>query len=194
VPPLVTIRRMTPEDLAAIDHWLRKPHMARWFLPETTADAEMEKYRLRIEDAFSATIMCMVELEGDPIGWCQWYRWEDYPAAAVCIGAHKGDIGADYAIGDPAAIGRGFGTAMIATLVDEVRLHYPRAGPVITPEAENWASRRVLEKNEVRPRRRPSAPRGAARQASGHLPARSRMSAGRACRPEPGSVRGLQHG
>jgi RimJ/RimL family protein N-acetyltransferase len=141
VPPLVTIRRMTSEDLAAIDHWLRRPHMARWFLPETTAEAEMEKYRLRIEDAFSATIMCMVELEGDPIGWCQWYRWEDYPATAVCIGAHKGEIGADYAIGDPAAIGRGFGTAMIATLVDEVRLHYPRAGLVITPEADNWACR-----------------------------------------------------
>ena len=147
---------MMPEDLAAIDHWLRNPHVARWFLPETSADAETEKYRLRIEDPFSATLMCMVELEGGLIGWCQWYRWEDYPAAGVCIGAHKGEIGADFAIGDLAAVGHGVGTAMIATLVGEVRRHYPRAGLVIAPEADNEASRRVLEKNgfdlvDVRP-------------------------------------------
>jgi aminoglycoside 6'-N-acetyltransferase len=143
----VTIRRMTPDDLPMVDRWLRQPHVARWFLLETTASAEVEKYRRRIEDPCSATTMCTVETDAQPIGFCQWYRWEDYAAAAVCYSTHTGDVGADYAIGEPTAIGRGVGTAMIGTLVANVRLHYPRAGPVVAPEADNWASRRALEKN-----------------------------------------------
>jgi RimJ/RimL family protein N-acetyltransferase len=154
--PFVTIRRMALHELASVEWWLREPHVARWFLPETGADAELEEYRQGIEDPFSATTMCMVELAGRPIGWCQWYRWEDYPAAAECIGAQPGEIGADFAIGDRGVVRRGVGTAMIAALVEVVRQHYPRAGLLITPEAENQASRRVLEKNgfvlvDVRP-------------------------------------------
>lgn len=37
------------------------------------------------------------------------------------------DCGLDYAIGDLAAIGRGYGTQVVAALVDEVRRHRPGA-------------------------------------------------------------------
>jgi aminoglycoside 6'-N-acetyltransferase len=150
------IRRMTSEDLLTVSRWIREAHVERWFLPDTTAAAELEKYRQRVNDPFSPTIMCMVVLQGRPVGWCQWYRWGDFPAAAVSVGAAAAEIGADYAIGDPGSVGLGVGTAMIASLVDRVHQHYPRAGLVIAPEADNWPSRRVLEKNrfalvDVRP-------------------------------------------
>jgi len=156
VPPDVSIRPMMMADLSAIDRWLRAPHVARWFLPETTAEAEVEKYRQRIDEPLSATTMCTVELERRPIGWCQWYRWEDYPDDALSIGALRGEVGADYAIGETSATGHGIGTAMIGTLVAEARRHHARAGLVITPEAGNCASRRALEKSgfslvDVRP-------------------------------------------
>ena len=138
---------MVADDLAGIDRWLREPHVARWFTPESTAEREVEKYRKRIEDPDSATVMCTVSLEGRAIGWCQWYRWADYPEEAACYGAHEGDVGADYAIGEPGAVGHGVGTALIAALVAEARRHRPGAGVLIAPEAANAASRRVLEKN-----------------------------------------------
>jgi RimJ/RimL family protein N-acetyltransferase len=63
------------------------------------------------------------------------------------MGARDGEIGIDYAIGDPARVGRGIGTTLIATLTTEVRRRHPGAGILAGPDAANMASRRVLEKN-----------------------------------------------
>lgn len=100
--------------------------------------------------------MIVVELDGEPVGWCQWYRWADYPAEGAAAGAADHEAGIDYAIGEPALVGRGVGTAMVGALVEEVRRIEPAAGLLVTPEAANIASRRVLEHNgfalvEVRP-------------------------------------------
>src|ERR1022692_833053 len=66
---------------------------------------------------------------------------------AAAMGAHAGEAGIDYAIGDPARVGRGAGARLIAALVTEVRRQCPRAGILADPDASNAASRRVLEKN-----------------------------------------------
>jgi aminoglycoside 6'-N-acetyltransferase len=89
----------------------------------------------------------MVTLDSTSVGWCQWYRWADYPADAEAMGARDGEIGIDYAIGDPAHVGRGIGTTLIATLTTEIRRRHPGAGILADPDAANSASRRVLEKN-----------------------------------------------
>lgn len=147
---------MTLDDLPAVARWLREPHVARWWTPETTPEAEIDEFRARVDAPDGATRMCSVDLGGRPIGWCQWYRWADDPDDAGAIGALASEIGADYAIGEPAQIGRGVGTAMIAALVAHVRTHHPGAGLLVAPEAANGPSRRVLEKYgfslvEVRP-------------------------------------------
>jgi aminoglycoside 6'-N-acetyltransferase len=152
----VTIRPMAVRDLTMVHRWLQEPHIARWFTGESTAEVELEKYRRRIERSESATTMCVVELGGNPVGWSQWYRWEDYPASASATGAKEGEVGADYALGETDAVGHGVGTAMVAAMVEEVRRHHPTAGLLVVPEASNRASRRVLEKNgfelvDVRP-------------------------------------------
>ena len=91
--------------------------------------------------------MLTVTWNGEPIGWCQWYRWADYPADADAMDAQPGEIGVDYAIGDVARVGKGVGTTLVATLVAEARRHHPGAGILTAPNAANSASRRVLEKN-----------------------------------------------
>ena len=145
---VLSLRPMTEADLPAVEAWLLLPHVARWWTPDTTAEAEISKYRERVrQHAKPTTHMLMVTLDGTPVGWCQWYRWADYPADAEAIGARDGEIGIDYAIGDPAQVGRGVGTTLIATLTTEIRRRHPGAGVVTDPDAANIASRRVLEKN-----------------------------------------------
>ena len=145
---MLSLRPMTEDDLQLISDWLREPHVATWWLPGTTAEAEIAEYGERIMRGLDpATHMLTVVVDGTPVGWCQWYRWADYPADAEAIGARDGEIGIDYAIGDPAQVGRGVGTALITTLTTEIRRDHPGAGIVTDPDAANMASRRVLEKN-----------------------------------------------
>jgi len=142
------VRPMTEEDLPTVDVWLRLAHVARWWLKETTAQAVIAKYHHRIREEQPATTMLMLVTEdGAPVGWCQWYRWADYPAEAAAMEASENDIGIDYAIGDPTFIGRGAGTELVAALVALVRRHHPLFGVLVAADAANLASRRVLEKN-----------------------------------------------
>jgi aminoglycoside 6'-N-acetyltransferase len=145
---MISLSPMTEQDLPAVEAWLRLPHVARWWTPDTTAEEQIAKYRRRISrEAGQATIMLTVTWDGVPVGWCQWYRWADYPADAAALDARDGEAGIDYAIGDPAWVGRGVGTKLIAALVAEVRRRHPGAGILTGPDAANSASRRVLEKN-----------------------------------------------
>ena len=144
----LSLRPMAEDDLPSIGAWLRLPHVARWWTPDTTAEEELSKYRLRIgPDGLTDTIMLTVLQDGRSIGWCQWYRWADYPDEEAAMAARAGEAGIDYAIGDPAWIGRGTGTELIAVLVAEIRSRHPGAGVLVGPDADNIASRRVLEKN-----------------------------------------------
>jgi aminoglycoside 6'-N-acetyltransferase len=143
---MVALRRMTQADLPTVAGWLTEPHVARWWTPDTTAEAQLDKYRERIT-AGGATTMLMASVEGRPVGWGQWYRWADYPAAAQAMQALDHEAGIDYAIGDPTAVGHGLGTALVTALAHEVRRCAGQVGLLVAPDATNTASRRVLEKN-----------------------------------------------
>ncbi len=145
---MIALSPLTDGDLPRVAAWLQLPHVARWWLADTTAEEEIGKYRQRIgAESDPATRMLLVSLHDGPVGWCQWYRWADYPAEAAAMEASDGEAGIDYAIGDPARIGHGTGTMLVAALVAEVRRHHPGAGIMAGPDAANVASRRVLEKN-----------------------------------------------
>jgi len=154
---MIELRPMIEDDLPLVAGWLREPHVARWWLPEQTAQQQLEEYRRRLTGDDDGTHLLIVVQRGrGPVGWCQWYRWDDTPEEARELGARPGEVGIDYALGDPAATGRGLGTAMIAALVREIGRHHPGCGVVVEPEAGNRASRRVLERNgfelvDVRP-------------------------------------------
>jgi aminoglycoside 6'-N-acetyltransferase len=137
---------MRLDDLDLVERWLAEPHVARWYLAGSSLERELEDIRLSVTGA--QPVHLLVALDDDrPIGWCQWYLCEDNPEWAAEIGARKGDVGIDYAIGEPTSVGRGHGTELIAALVRLVRGEASGCGVVADPEAHNVASRRVLEKN-----------------------------------------------
>ncbi len=137
---------MSEADLPTVARWMAEPHVARWWTPDTTAEAQLDKYRERIKTG-GATTMLIASDQGRPVGWAQWYRWADYPATAQAMQALGGEAGIDYAIGDPTAVGHGIGTELVAALVHEVRRCTGPAGLLVAPDATNTSSRRVLEKN-----------------------------------------------
>lgn len=142
----VALRAITEADLPLVESWLREPHVARWWLTTRTVDDELEDIRRAIAGEEACEVL-VVEVDEQPIGWCQWYRWWDFPAEAAEVGAQPADIGLDYAIGVPGSVAKGAGTAMISALVRHVRARLPDAGILVEPDAANLASRRILEKN-----------------------------------------------
>lgn len=142
----LTLWPMRLADLGLVEDWLGEPHVARWFLVGSTVQREIEELRQAVTGQ-QPTHALMVLDAARPIGWCQWYACHDYPDHAEALGARSGDIGIDYAIGDPTRIGQGTGTALVGAMVAWIRKSHPQAGVVADPEAANVASRRVLEKN-----------------------------------------------
>jgi RimJ/RimL family protein N-acetyltransferase len=143
---MVELRPMEPGDLALVERWLAEPHVAHWYLAGSSLEAELEDIRLSAAGAHEVH-MSLVFLDGEPVGWCQWYRCDVDPVWAAEIGAEPDDCGIDYAIGEAARVGGGTGTELIAALVGLVRAARPGCGIVADPDARNAASRRVLEKN-----------------------------------------------
>lgn len=112
-------------------------------------EAEIEDVRSSVAREQRTNVL-VVEEDGRPIGWCQWYLLSDYPEYETDVDGQPGDVGIDYAIGDPTRIGRGLGTQLIDVLVGQIRQVHPGAGIVADPDATNKASRRILEKNGFR--------------------------------------------
>ena len=143
---MVSLRSLHTGDLALVERWLGEPHVARWYLAGSSLEQELADVRASVEGAQAVQVLAVLE-DGEAVGWCQWYRCADDPEWAAEVGAAPGDVGVDYAIGEPTAVGRGIGTELVAALVRLVRGASPGCGVVSDPEAGNVASRRVLEKN-----------------------------------------------
>ena len=149
-PDVVTFRPMTVDDLALMATWLGADHVQEWWRDPSAPDRVDAKYgpRLRPE---TNTEMFVIDLFGHPIGFVQRYLLRDHPDWARTLTAtglaFERAAGIDYAIGDPRFTGRGLGSALIGDFVDRLFDDHPDVNEVIvTPQAANRASCRVLEK------------------------------------------------
>jgi RimJ/RimL family protein N-acetyltransferase len=137
---------MRLDDLPLVSRWLSAPHVAPWYLAGSSVEAEAEDLRRSVTGEEQVHVLIVSEGER-PIGWCQWYLCDIDGQWAADIGAGPGDVGIDYAIGDPTRVRQGVGTALIGELVRLVRAHHPGCSVMSDPDERNTASRRVLEKN-----------------------------------------------
>jgi len=142
----LALRPVADADLALIRRWLGEPHVAQWWLTRTTVAQEIDDIRGAMTGAQPFEVL-VAELDRRPLGWCQWYRWWDDPDEARELGVGPDDLGIDYAIGEPSALGQGVGTAMIGALVRHIGSRTDSGDIVVEPDAANRASCRVLEKN-----------------------------------------------
>jgi aminoglycoside 6'-N-acetyltransferase len=137
---------MRSSDLALVEHWMSAPHVAQWYLAGSTLEREIGDVRDSLEGR--QPVHALVAVHGESaIGWCQWYLCKVDAAWAADVGAGPGDVGIDYAIGEPALVGHGVGTRLVGDLVRLVQSQHPGCAVLADPDERNTASRRVLEKN-----------------------------------------------
>ena len=125
-----------------VERWLYADHAARWFSPQEDWLEEIVQRRGK----YTFIKHMVMEYEGTPIGFCQYYdcyygqAYEDWYTAEAPGVLYS----IDYLIGDPAYLRKGFGKETIRLLTEKVRT-LPNAKEIIAlPNAENIPSRRSL--------------------------------------------------
>ncbi|MBT2427970.1 acetyltransferase [Streptomyces sp. ISL-112] len=147
---MITWRRLTEDDFPLLMSWLERPHVARWWNHETSAEAVRRDFGPAVRgDEPSEELLA--HLDGTPFGLMQRCRLADYPEylveVATLIDVPSGAMTIDYLIGEPQLVGRGLGPRMIRSAVQAIWGEHPEASCVLVPvSAANRASWRALEK------------------------------------------------
>ena len=141
---------MVEADLPLVATWLAEPHLQRWWRDPRASDRVEEKYRPRLEGA-EPTEMFTILWQGAPVGFAQRYLLRDHPSweeALRSTGLAFGEAaGIDYAIGDAELTGHGIGSLVVSSFSRALLADRPEVEEiVVTPQADNAASCRVLEK------------------------------------------------
>ena len=108
----ISFRPIERADFLVMQKWLAAPHVAVWRNEPFDMDSLEAKYGPRI-DGSEPIYTYLIQFEGAPIGWIQWYRWRDFPEHAIRLGADDKSAGIDLAIGEVEMTGRGLGPAVI---------------------------------------------------------------------------------
>ena len=138
------------DDVARLAAWLRDPEVGAWWhgLTETYDDRFVREHVLGDEEPH--VTKAIVELDGQAIGFQQWYPLADEPDVLREYGLRPEDAayGIDQFIGDSSLHGQGVGTRQVRAVVDWlVGPDGPGARRVFTdPVVENTRAVRCYEK------------------------------------------------
>lgn len=143
-------RRAAEADFPLLREWLEHDYVARWWHHETSAEAVARDFgpSARGEEPSEDWLALR---GGHPFGLVQRCRVADYPEyagdLAGIVAVPAGAAMLDYLIGDPAAVGRGLGPAMIAAMAAKTWRDWADATAIVVPVvAANRRSWRALEK------------------------------------------------
>lgn len=142
---------MTDDDVGLLAAWLRDPAVGEWWEGTTVTydDAYVRAEMLHAPDEDHVT-QAIVELDGRPIGFQQWYALAGEPAAMAEYGITADDraYGIDQLIGESRLHGRGIGTRQVRAVTDWLLgSDGPGARMVVTdPVIENARAVRCYEK------------------------------------------------
>ena len=144
---VVAVRAMTRGDLPDLVRWRAAEHVRRWWESpdEPTLEGLTAHYGPRI-DGMTPTRMWVAEVNGRSVGFLQDYLIADYPDFALLC-AQPSAVGVDFAIGDPAWVGRGLGARLLWVWALKAHRRFPAATACFAaPDHRNEASLRMLDK------------------------------------------------
>jgi aminoglycoside 6'-N-acetyltransferase len=148
----LVIRRMldVDEDYDRMVRWRNRPHVRRWWDVDEhplTVMTAVDEYRPDTRPGAASTA-CIVEREGRPVGFMQFYRWSSYAAEAKEVGIPFDDRtwGIDVFVGEPDEIGRGLGTRMMELLCGYLESAMGASAVVLTTAVDNTAAIKCYRK------------------------------------------------
>lgn len=143
---MLELRLLADHDVTLMESWLHKPHVKKWYeVPElgVTIDDWLHEIKER-HGEFNWLNQFIVIGDGEPIGFCQYYRCEDSGDENFGALPLAGSYGIDYLIGEEAYLGKGLGKEMIALLIERV-FSFPDAQRVTAEiDKNNKASAQAL--------------------------------------------------
>ncbi|HVH51842.1 MAG TPA: GNAT family N-acetyltransferase [Gaiellaceae bacterium] len=132
---MIEFRPIAEADVAQLQEWLRREHVARWW-----RDEDATTYLAQPHEHF------LIVLEGRPVGMIQTYRVDDYPEWKAIVGDEPGLAGVDLFIGEEGLTGRGLGSQVLAVFAAEIVFADPEIlACVATVEEPNRRSWRAFE-------------------------------------------------
>ncbi|MEV7196273.1 GNAT family N-acetyltransferase [Streptomyces sp. NPDC093510] len=151
---MLVLRRLAEHDLPLLGHWLRQPHVARWWNHETSVEAVARDFGPAIKGEEPSEDL-LAYLDDRPIGLVQRCRLSDYPEylaeLTALIEVPDGTVTIDYLIGEARDTGRGLGPRMIRSVVRATWNDHPDTPCVLVPvPVANRSSWRALEKAGLR--------------------------------------------
>ena len=145
----VSLRPMrdAADDYAAMGRWLSDDRVLAFYGGrEHRMDAEqaLAKYRPRVTGD-EPVFPCVIEFEGRPIGYLQYYVVEDYREYEL----DEQDLdtwASDLFIGEPGLWGRGIGTRVMGLIIEHIFSALGADRVVIDPHMDNERAVRAYEK------------------------------------------------
>lgn len=137
---VIRLRKMEQTDLPVFKKWLDRPHVARWYHDPLDWINEVEKQ----DGEFCWIHHFIVEHEGQPIGFCQYYACKDSDELWAGYTALGGSYSIDYMIGESGCLHKGFGKMSVTELTGRITLHPDAKRIVVQPEPENKVSCSLL--------------------------------------------------
>ena len=119
MPAMVTFKPLALNDLPLLHEWLRRPHVAQWWL-ERPSLIELEQDYLQHDAGESSTRAYIAIVDGAPIGFIQ-----SYVAMGTGDGWWEQEIdpgrrGIDQFLANEKQLGQGLGSAMVAAFVSQL--------------------------------------------------------------------------
>ena len=158
---MISFRPLQAEDIPMLHDWLARPHVSQWWgEPESLADVEAH-YRTMITPE-SMTRVYIASFAGQPTGFIQCYVVKDSGVGWWEQETDPGARGIDQFLANAEQMGRGLGSAMVRTFVDDL-LHDPSITRVqVDPAPDNVRAIRTYERAGFVTQREVTTPDGRA--------------------------------
>jgi aminoglycoside 6'-N-acetyltransferase len=149
----LSIRRMrdADEDYRQMLAWRRELHVRAIWDDDDQREHSLENVRMEYEPDTRPdgdSVAALIELDGRPIGYIQFYPWAAYGEAAheMSIPPDEGAWGLDVFIGDPDLLGRGYGPRAVDLVCRYVFETYDATRVALLTALDNLRAQRAYEK------------------------------------------------
>ena len=148
----LTVRTMRDDldEYRLLARWRGEPHVHEWWDPDEpvpTVDEVIAHYGPRVRGE-EPTTACIIEVDGRPAGYLQYYRWlpwdDDEPS--IDIGGDADTFGLDIHIGEPDLLDRGIGSRAVDLVCRYLETVEGASWIALTTEVTNHRAQRAYAK------------------------------------------------